>query len=111
MQIFVPKECRSDETRVPLNPDAVGRLVKQDIEVVVESGVGASCHYADAAYEKAGATVTGDRQGALGQADVVLRIHQPPVDEIALMKQGAVHVSFLDPFHNRLNRYSQTLRL
>jgi NAD(P) transhydrogenase subunit alpha len=36
---------------------------------------------------------------ALTAADVVLRVRKPPAEDIARMKRGAVHLSFLDPFN------------
>jgi NAD(P) transhydrogenase subunit alpha len=32
---------------------------------------------------------------------VVLRVRKPPADEVEALKDGAVHISFLDPFHER----------
>jgi NAD(P) transhydrogenase subunit alpha len=55
--------------------------------------------FTDEAYEKAGATVSSDRSGSLKTADVVARLRKPPHEEIALLKKGSIHVSFLDPFN------------
>lgn len=98
MLIFVPKETTPGETRVAMLPEMVGRLVKREAQVVVESGVGTAVGFADDAYEKAGATVTTDRAGLLGQADLVLRLNKPALDEVVLLRRGAIHISFLDPF-------------
>ena len=99
MLIFAPKETDPNEPRAAVTPDTAARLTKLGATVAVQSGVGAGAYYPDAAYEKAGATVRSDRAAALGEADVVLRVRQPPADEVALLKKGAVHVSFLDPFN------------
>ena len=99
MLIFAPKETDPNEPRAAVTPDTAARLVKLGATVAVESGIGGGAYYPDAAYEKAGATVRGDREAALGEADIVLRVRQPPAKEVALLKQGAVHISFLDPFN------------
>jgi len=99
MMIFVPKEADSAETRVPLVPGTVAKLAKKGAEITVEAGMGLACGFADAAYEEAGAKVSGDRAVLLGQADVVLRLGKPPQDEVSKLKKGAVHISYLDPFH------------
>ncbi|MBM3289311.1 MAG: NAD(P) transhydrogenase subunit alpha [Candidatus Hydrogenedentes bacterium] len=101
MQIFVPKEYDAAELRVPVIPDTAAKLVKLGASVVIESGMGRPSHYDDGAYAAAGATVTADRAAALVGADMVLRIRKPPQDEVSRLKAGCVHVSFLDPFHER----------
>jgi NAD(P) transhydrogenase subunit alpha len=80
-------------------PENAAKLVKRGAEVVVEAGVGDACGYSDAEYVAAGATVTQDRQKALSSADMVLRLRKPPVEEVGWLKQGSVHISFLDPFN------------
>ena len=99
MLIFAPKETDPNEPRAAMTPDTAGRLAKLGATVAVEGGIGAGAFYPDAAYEQAGATVRSDRTAALGEADVVLRVRKPPADEVALLKNGAVHISFLDPFN------------
>lgn len=99
MKICVPKEIYPGETRVPLIPDHVARLVKRGAQVEVESGLGMGCGYADSAYEAAGAVVKGDRRALLAGADMVVRLRKPPVEEISLLKRGCIHVSYLDPFN------------
>ena len=99
MLIFAPQETDPNEPRAAMTPETAARLVKLGAAVAVESGIGAGANYPDAAYEKAGAALRGDRAAALREADVVLRVRQPPAAEVELLKQGAVHVSFLDPFN------------
>ena len=99
MKIAVMKETHPGETRVPMVPATVERLVKLGAEVMVESGVGATCRFEDTAYEAVGARISSSRDEMLAQADVVLRLRKPPLNEIPLMRQGAVHVSYLDPFN------------
>ena len=99
MLIFAPQETDPHEPRAAMTPDTAARLVKLGAGVAVESGIGAGANYPDTAYEKAGATVRADRAAALGEADIVLRVRQPPAVEVALLKEGAIHISFLDPFN------------
>ena len=99
MHIFAPLDTTAEETRISLVPDTVSRLTRKGLDVTVETGLGARCGFDDGAYEKAGATVAKKRGAALTEADIVLRLHKPPMDEVPAMKQGAMHVSFLDPFN------------
>jgi NAD(P) transhydrogenase subunit alpha len=101
MLIGVPKETWPGEHRAALVPQSVKKLVGAGFEVVIEAGTGVPAGYPDAAYVDAGATIGGDRAGLLASADVVLRVRKPEADEIAGLKKGSVHVSFLDPFNER----------
>ncbi len=98
MQIFVPKETKAGETRVPLIPPSVKKLVDLGAQILVETGIGAALAIPDEEYEAAGAQTTNDRLGALGAADLVLRLNPPPREEAGAMKAGAIHVSYLEPF-------------
>ena len=100
MRIFVPRETEPGEPRAAVTPDTVQRYGRKEGAVVaVESGAGAGCHFSDDQYREAGAEVVTDRIQELGKADIVLRVRRPPDDEIAPMKKGAIHISFLDPFN------------
>lgn len=101
MLIFVPRETDPRETRVAMVPDAVGKLVQKGAEVVVEAGLGHSIRVEDSAYEKAGARIATNPREVLGAADMVLRLRKPPVEQVRLLKRGAIHVSLMDPFHEQ----------
>ena len=101
MKISVPRETHPGETRAPLTPDSVGKLVKLGAQVEVEAGLGLAAGFSDEAYLKAGAIITADRKQLIGSGDIVLRLRKPPVEEIAWLKQGAIHASLLDPFNEK----------
>ena len=100
-EIFAPKETDPRETRSPLVPDTVKRLVGLGAAVTVESGAGAHAAVSDAAFEEAGAKISQDRKGSFGSADIVFRVRKPALEEITLLKNGAIHASFLDPFNEK----------
>jgi NAD(P) transhydrogenase subunit alpha len=101
MRIFVPKETDAEERRAPFVPETAKRIVALGAEVWVETGVGASIHRSDAEYESAGVHVIADRAAGLREADAVLRLRKPPSAEIAHLREGCIHISFLDPFNER----------
>jgi len=101
MRIFVPKEIYPGESRIPMLPAAVARLARLGAETEVEKGIGATLHLADSEYENAGSKISSDRVQSLREADIVLRLRKPPIEEIAFLKQGCIHASFLDPFSER----------
>src|SRR5947208_2838903 len=95
MKIAVPRETVPGERRVALIPEAAATLVKAGLEVLVETGSGAGAFHADAAFEKAGARVVSDPATLYGQADVVLKVQKPTLEEADRLREGAVLVSFL----------------
>ena len=95
MRVGVPKETLAGERRVALVPEAARGLVKGGLEVVVESGAGASAFFSDAIYMDAGAKAT-DAATALG-SDAVLKVQPPTPDEVGRLRAGAVLISFLQP--------------
>ncbi len=98
MQIGVPKEIHPGEKRVSLIPLSIDKLIKKGAEVTIEAGLGSSIGMDDAEYIKIGAKVA-DRKSLLSSSDIVVRLRKPPVEEIAQLKKGAIHISFLDPFN------------
>ena len=99
MQIGVLKETHPGENRVAVIPDTVKKLVKLGADVTVESALGQGSGYADEEYAEAGAAVSSDRNGLLGQSDIILRIRKPEAYEVVRIKQGCIHISYLDPFN------------
>ncbi len=101
MQLFIPKELDAAERRVPIIPADVSRLTKKGVSVSVESGIGSTIHQPDSAYADAGAEVLTDRGAGLASASVVARIRKPEAEELDQLREGCVHISFLDPFNER----------
>jgi proton-translocating NAD(P)+ transhydrogenase subunit alpha len=106
MLVWVPREVAPGETRVAATPETVKRLVKEGLEVVVESGAGDQATLGDDRFEDAGARVTPPGPGEWSRADVVLKVAPPTAnprlgeDEAAALKAGAVVIAFLAPHKN-----------
>ena len=98
MKIFSPKETADNETRAALDPAAVKKLTNLGASVFVESGIGLRCDHPDKEYEEAGATVSTNRDGDMRQADIICRVSKPTGSDVGILKDGAIHISFLDPF-------------
>ena len=99
MQIGVLKETHPGENRVAVIPDTVKKLVKLGADITVETALGQGSGFADGEYADAGATVGSDRDDILAQSDIILRIRKPESDEVGRIKQGCIHISYLDPFN------------
>ncbi len=100
MQIFIPKESQPGETRVPILPESVEKLISLKATVSVENGIGDSIYLSNESYSDKGAQVISNKQLALEQADIVLRLNPPPITDISLMKPEAIHISYIDPFRS-----------
>jgi NAD(P) transhydrogenase subunit alpha len=98
LRIGVPRETRARETRVAATPATVTKLRALGYDVVIEAGAGAAASFLDEAYAGAGATV-GTADDAW-QADVVLRVNAPAVEEIGRLRDGATLVSLISPALN-----------
>ncbi len=99
MLIGVPREQLDGENRTALIPASVQKLVRAGAEVLIEAGSGLGAGHSDADYEAAGASISTARRDVLSRADLVLRLHKPSIAEVAALKRGAIHVSYLDPFN------------
>ncbi len=99
MKIFVPEEARPRETRAAVLPDTAEKLIKLGALVEVESGLGKHIGVTDDDFRGIGATVSNDRTRSFATADMVLRLNKPPAEEIDALKEGCIHISFLDPFN------------
>ncbi|RZL88334.1 MAG: Re/Si-specific NAD(P)(+) transhydrogenase subunit alpha [Variovorax sp.] len=96
MLIGVPTETAPRETRVAVTAETAKKLVAQGHTVRVQTGAGIAASLTDAAYQAAGAEITG-QAGAFG-ADIVLKVRTPFDNEIALTKAGTVVIGMLNPF-------------
>jgi len=99
MRIAIPKETHPGENRVPITPDTAKKLCRLGAELVIETGMGTGSGFTDSQYSDAGVSVATDRGRLFAEADILLRLRKPTLDEVALMKSGAIHISYLDPFN------------
>jgi NAD(P) transhydrogenase subunit alpha len=97
MRIAVPCERTPGETRVAVTPDAVKKYVGLGFEVIVETGAGEKASIPDTDFQEAGALIGADEASTLKDADVVIKVQRPmldgPVNELALMKPGAILIA------------------
>lgn len=90
MDIGIPKEQTSAETRVAVTPMGAYAYTREGHRVFVETKAGADAGFTDEEYEKAGATVVFSPQEVYGRAEVIAKVQPPAIDEIAFMNEGAV---------------------
>jgi len=101
MKIALPAENHPAENRVPLIPEHVAKLVNAGADISIESGLGKTLRITDDEYSAAGASVLADRKALFAEAEMVLRIGKPTLEEIGMLRRGCVYVSLLDPFNEK----------
>ena len=97
MLLAILKESAPGETRVALLPDNLKALKPHGIAVMVEAGAGMRAGATDEAYAEAGATITADRDGLLGNADILPVVNVPPGEDLVRLKSGAMVLGFMRP--------------
>ena len=100
MNLFVPKETLHSEKRVAISPENISSFLKLGYEVKIESGAGDNANFPDQLYIKSGARIVSETSETWEDADLVLKINPPNLEEIDLMKQGASLISFAYPARN-----------
>ncbi|OAQ38997.1 alanine dehydrogenase [Pedobacter psychrophilus] len=94
LYIGIPKETSFQENRIALTPLSVALLVNNGHEVVIESGAGMGSNFADIKYSEQGAKIVYDVKEVY-QADIILKIAPPTMDEVDMMKHHQILFSTL----------------
>ena len=95
MKIGVPKEIKTLEFRVGMTPAGVHELVHDGHEVIVETNAGAGIGVSDADYEAAGATVVGTAKEVFDQAEMIVKVKEPQLNECAMLRPDQVLFTYL----------------
>ncbi len=93
--VGVVRERAPNEKRVAFTPDLVRKWKALGTRILLERGLGAPTHLPDAAYGDV--EFADDAAGVLAQADVLLKVQPPTLEEAAKLKPGAVVVALLQP--------------
>lgn len=101
MKVGIPVEISPTELRVAATPKTVKRLQKQGFDVLIQKGAGIKANYSDAEFEEAGAKIVSSAADIYGQCDIVLKVKEPAIEEVDLMREGLVTLSYLFPAQNQ----------
>ena len=101
MIVGIPKEVKSGESRVAATPKTLKRLIKQGFKVYIQSGAGSSANFSDQQYEEAGGHIVESAKELYSSADIVLKVLAFTEEEIDLLKEGQVSLSYLHPAQNQ----------
>jgi alanine dehydrogenase len=93
--IGIPKEVAFQENRIGLTPDAIGVLVANGHEVMVESGAGEGSRYSDHDYAEAGARIVFEKEEVY-KCPILVKT-APPVE--ADLPYLQMHQTIISPLH------------
>jgi alanine dehydrogenase len=95
MRIGVPKEIKIHEYRVGMTPEAVGELTSRGHTVTVQTGAGLGVGFSDEDYLAVGATLEPDAQTVFQDADLVVKVKEPQLQECAWLKPHQTLFTYL----------------
>jgi alanine dehydrogenase len=101
MIIGVPKEIKTLENRVSLQPGGVLQLKNKGHEVLVEKGAGLGSGFTDEMYEKSGATIVDDVEEVWKRAEMIMKVKEPIKEEYPRMREGQIIFTY---FHFAASR-------
>jgi NAD(P) transhydrogenase subunit alpha len=101
MKVGIPAEISPNEQRVAATPKTVKRLLKQGFEVYIQHNAGINANFSDKEFEEAGAKIVNTAVEIYGNSDIVLKVKEPYSDEVEMMKEGLVLLSYLWPAQNQ----------
>lgn len=97
MKIAIPKESAANEKRVAASLETVKKYISLGFNVTVEKGAGATSNVTDKMFEEAGAQIAASYDAAVKDADIVLKVQAPNLDEIKHFKKGAFVAALMNP--------------
>src|SRR4051812_35586655 len=97
MKVGIPAEISPNELRVAPTPKTVTRLQKQGFEVQIQHNAGIKANFSGKEFEEAGAKIVQTAADIYGKSDIVLKVKEPTIDEVKMMREGLVLLSYLWP--------------
>ena len=94
LYIGIPKEISFQECRIALTPLSVALLVNNGHKVIIESGAGVGANFTDKDYSEQGAQISFSKKDVY-DADIIVKIAPPTLEEIGLMHKGQTLISAL----------------
>jgi alanine dehydrogenase len=95
MKVGVPTEIKTDEYRVALTPIGARELAEHGHEVLIQKGAGVGSAIADADYEAQGAKIVPEAADVWGEAEMVLKVKEPQMEELGLLRAETTLFTYL----------------
>ena len=88
MIIGIPKEIKTNESRVSMTPAGVMELKKKRHQIFVQKKAGEASGYSDADYKAAGAKILPTIEAVYKKADMIVKVKEPIKSEYKLVKDN-----------------------
>ena len=95
MLIGVPKEIKPDEYRIGLTPESVQALTEANHEVMVLTNAGLGIGKTDEEFKQSGAVIVETREEIFDQAEMIVKVKEPQLEECALLKEDQILFTYL----------------
>ncbi|CAB4674611.1 unannotated protein [freshwater metagenome] len=95
MIVGVPKEIKSQESRVALTPEGASELVGAGHSVIIETGAGLGSAISDVDFIEAGASIVVSADDVWAQAELILKVKEPIEIEYLKMRRGQILFTYL----------------
>jgi len=95
MIVGVPKEIKSQESRVAITPEGVSEFIRAGHSVIVESGAGLGSSISDEDFISQGGAIRKTAAEVWAEADLILKVKEPIATEYPLMRKGQVLFTYL----------------
>jgi len=90
MIIGVPKEVKSHENRVALQPGGALQLIKNGHHVLIQKGAGNGTGFTDEMYSQAGADIVDDVEALWQRSEMIMKVKEPIAEEYPRMRDGQI---------------------
>jgi alanine dehydrogenase len=94
MRVGVAREIKPQEYRVALTPAGARELVQRGHDVLVETAAGVGSAFADAAYERVGASIV-SVDDVWGSSELLLKVKEPIAAEYQRLRPGLTLFTYL----------------
>ncbi|MSV92681.1 MAG: alanine dehydrogenase, partial [Actinobacteria bacterium] len=95
MIVGVPKEIKSQESRIAITPEGVSEFVHSGHTVLIEAGAGLGSSITDAEFVAQGAKIVNNVDEVWSQSDLILKVKEPIAAEYPRMRKGQILFTYL----------------
>ena len=95
MIVGVPKEIKSQESRVAITPEGVSEFIRAGHSVVIESGAGLGSSISDESFSSLGGQIRKTASEIWAEADLILKVKEPIAAEYPMMRKGQILFTYL----------------
>ena len=95
MIVGIPKEIKTNESRVAITPEGVGEFVAAGHMVIIEDRAGEGSAIDNSAFLSAGAKIVGSAQEVWTTADLIIKVKEPIDIEYSRMRSEQILFTYL----------------